>query len=297
MKSTSLAEPIDAEKLEEILAEIARQILEHGIGAVSQFGQWGCSSVCVEICPDRVDEVITAGACRLGVNQPDPTRLGSIASYIDHTLLKPEATSAEVDKLCDEARRFHFASVCVNGTWVRRCSEILAGSGVATCCVVGFPLGAMAPECKSYEARRAIEDGACEIDMVLNIGALKSGDHEFVRRDIAGVADVCHKLGAKLKVILETALLTDAEKTKACELCKLAGADFVKTSTGFSKGGATAADIALMRRAVGPTMGVKASGGIRDQKDAKTMIAAGATRLGASASVAIVQGERGATAY
>ena len=297
MKRTMLEEPIDAEKLEQILAEIARQILDHGIGSVGSFGQWGCSSVCVEVCPERVDEVIGAGACRIGVNQPDPSRLGSMASYIDHTLLKPEATAAEIDKLCDEARKSHFASVCINGTWVRRCAEILSGSGVAVCCVVGFPLGAMASEVKAYEARRAIEDGACEIDMVINVGALKSGDHDFVRRDIALVAEVCHKLGARLKVILETALLTDPEKVKACELAQLAGADFVKTSTGFSKGGATAADVALMRKTVGPTMGVKAAGGIRDEKDAKAMIQAGATRLGASASVAIVQGGRGGAAY
>jgi deoxyribose-phosphate aldolase len=292
-----LTEPIDAAKLEEILAEIARQILEHGIGAIGGFGQWGCSSLSVEICPESVDEMVCAGACRVGVNLPDPARLGGIASYIDHTLLKPDATSAEIDKLCDEARKNAFATVCVNGTWVRRCTEILHGSGVAVCCVVGFPLGASAPEVKAFEARRAIGDGACEIDMVLNVGALKSGDHEFVRRDIALVAATCHELGARLKVILETALLTDAEKVKACELAQLAGADFVKTSTGFSKGGATAADVALMRRTVGPTMGVKASGGIRDQKDAKAMIAAGATRLGASASVAIVQGGRSGGGY
>jgi deoxyribose-phosphate aldolase len=187
--------------------------------------------------------------------------------------------------------------VCVNGSWVRRCAEIVGGSGVAVCSVIGFPLGAMATEVKAYEARRAIEDGACEIDMVMNVGALKSGDAEFVRRDIAAVADTCHRLGARLKVILETALLTDREKEIACEQAKLAGADFVKTSTGFSKGGATAADVALMRRIVGPTMGVKASGGIRDAKDAQQMIAAGASRLGASASVAIATGGKGAGAY
>jgi deoxyribose-phosphate aldolase len=168
---------------------------------------------------------------------------------------------------------------------------------LAVCSVVGFPLGAMASEVKSYEARRAIEDGACEIDMVLNVGALKSGDSEFVRRDIAGVADVCHRLGARLKVILETALLEESEKIRACELAKLAGADFVKTSTGFSKGGATPEDVALMRRVVGPTMGVKAAGGVRDEKDANALLAAGATRLGASASVAIVQGGRAASSY
>jgi deoxyribose-phosphate aldolase len=292
-----LTEPIDAAKLEEILAEIARQILEHGMGSLGSFAQWGCSSVSVEICPEHVDGMVSAGACRVGVNLPDSARLGGIASYIDHTLLKPDATSAEIDKLCDEARKNKFATVCVNGTWARRCTEILHGSGVAVCCVVGFPLGASTPEVKAFEARRAIEDGACEIDMVINIGALKSKDHDFVRRDIQGVAEVCHQLGARLKVILETALLTDAEKVKGSELAQLAGADFVKTSTGFSKGGATAADVALMRKTVGPTMGVKASGGIRDQQDAKTMIAAGATRLGASASVAIVQGGRSGGGY
>ncbi|MFM7282787.1 MAG: deoxyribose-phosphate aldolase, partial [Planctomycetia bacterium] len=178
-----------------------------------------------------------------------------------------------------------------------RCAEILHGSPVAVCAVVGFPLGAMASEVKAYEARRAIEDGACEIDMVINVGALKSGDHDFVRRDIAAVSQTCHNLGAKLKVILETALLSDAEKVRACELSKEAGADFVKTSTGFSKGGATAADVALMRRTVGPTLGVKASGGVRDAKDANAMLEAGATRLGASASVAIVTGGQGKGSY
>ena len=290
-------EPVDAHELEAILAEIAHQILDHGMGAIGTFGQWGCTSVCVELCPDRVGEMLHAGACRLGVAAPDAAALGSLGGYIDHTLLRPDATAAEIDKLCDEARKHRLASVCVNGSWVKRCAEILAGSGVAVCAVIGFPLGAMAPEVKVYEARRAIEDGACEIDMVMNIGAHKSKDDAFVRRDIAGVAEVCHKLGAKLKVILETALLDDAEKVRACEIAKLAGADFVKTSTGFSKGGATIADVALMRRTVGPTLGVKASGGVRDEKDARAMIAAGATRLGASASVAIVQGGRGGASY
>lgn len=291
------AEPIDAERLEEVLAEIARQILEHGIGAVGGFGQWGCGTVSVELCPDRMGAVLHAGACRLAVSSPNAGAIGTVASAIDHTLLKPDATSAEVDRLCHEALQHRFASVCVNGTWTRRCAEILAGSGVAVCTVVGFPLGAMAPEVKAYEARRAIEDGACEIDMVMNVGALKSGDHEFVRRDIAGLAQTCHRLGAKLKVILETSLLTDAEKVRACELAREAGADFVKTSTGFSKGGATVHDVALMRRTVGPTMGVKASGGVRDAKDAAAMLHAGATRLGASASVAIVSGGQGASSY
>lgn len=296
--STNLRDSaVDAEKLEAILSEIARQILDQGLDAVGGYQQWGCASVCVELCPERVGEVIQAGACRIGVSAPELSSVGGLEKYIDHTLLRPDASAAEIDKICDEALRHRFASVCVNGTWVKRCAEILCGSGVAVCSVIGFPLGAMAPEVKLYEARRAIEDGACEIDMVMNVGALKSGDAEFVRRDIAGVADVCHRLGAKLKVILETALLTDTEKIRGCELAKLAGADFVKTSTGFSKGGATPADVELMRRTVGPTMGVKASGGVRDEKDAREMIAAGATRLGASASVAIVQGARGGGGY
>jgi len=285
---------IDAATLERILEEIGRQILEHGPASISG---WGCSSVCIEVCPEHVEEVVQAGACRVGVRPGDSARLGGLAGAIDHTLLKPEATAAEVDRLCDEARTHRFASVCVNGTWVRRCAEIVIGSGVAVCCVVGFPLGASATEVKVYEARRAIEDGACEIDMVMNVGALKSGDREFVRRDIAAVAETCHRMGAKLKVILETALLSDPEKIAACEAAKSAGADFVKTSTGFSKGGATVQDVALMRSVVGPSLGVKASGGIRDQKDAAAMIAAGATRLGASASVAIVSGAQGTSAY
>jgi deoxyribose-phosphate aldolase len=284
-------EPIDAAKLEEILAEVARQILEHG------WGNWGCGSVSVELCPERANEMIEAGACRLGACQTGASLPGGVASAIDHTLLKPEASSADIDKLCAEALQHRFASVCVNGAWVRRCAEILRGSSVAVCAVVGFPLGAMASEVKAYEARRAIEDGACEIDMVLSVGALKSGDHDFVRRDIAAVAQTCHRLGAKLKLILETALLSDAEKVRACELAKEAGADFVKTSTGFSKGGATVADVALMRKAVGPTLGVKASGGVRDANDAKALLQAGATRLGASASVAIVTGGKSSGSY
>jgi len=180
---------------------------------------------------------------------------------------------------------------------VRRCAEVLRDSGVLVCSVIGFPLGAATPEVKAYEARRAVEDGACEIDMVLNVGALKSAQDDLVRRDIAGVARTCHRLGARLKVILETCLLTDAEKVRACELAKAAGADFVKTSTGFSKGGATVADVELMRRTVGPAMGVKASGGVRDAEGLRAMVAAGATRIGASASVQIVRGESGSGSY
>jgi deoxyribose-phosphate aldolase len=285
---------VNAADLERVLGEIAHQILDHG---VESLGQWGCTSVTVELCPDRAQSVIAAGACRIGVCTTEPASLANLAGYIDHTLLKPEATAAQVDAICDEALSHRFASVCINGTWTKRVAEILEGSGVKTCTVVGFPLGAVAPEVKSYEARRAIEDGACEIDMVMNVGALKSGDDEFVRRDIAGIAEVCHKHGAALKVILETCLLDRDEIVRACTLAKLAGADFVKTSTGFNSGGATAEDIALMRQTVGAVMGVKASGGVRDAEGAKDMIEAGATRLGASASVAIVSGGKGSGSY
>lgn len=292
MKNTPMREPIDVETLERILSEVAHQILEHGIGSMGEFGQWSRTSISVELRPDRVHEVLQAGACRVGVAGSGLTPVGDLARYIDHTLLRPDATATEIDRLCDEALRHGFATVCVNGVWVKRCAEILAGSGVHVCSVVGFPLGAAVSEVKAYEARRAIEDGACEIDMVMNIGALKSGDGDLVLRDIVAVLEVCHKLGARLKVILETALLDESEKVRACELARLAGADFVKTSTGFSRAGATPADVALMRRVVGPTMGVKAAGGVRDEKEARAMLEAGATRLGASASVALVHGVR-----
>jgi deoxyribose-phosphate aldolase len=285
---------MNAVELERVLGEIAHQILDHGIDSL---GQWGCTSVTVELCPDRARGAIDAGACRIGVCTSEPASLSNLAGYIDHTILKPETTAADVDGVCAEALDHRFASVCINGTWTKRVAEILEGSSVKTCTVVGFPLGAAAPEVKAYEARRAIEDGACEIDMVMNVGALKSGDDEFVRRDIAGVAEICHKYGAALKVILETCLLDRDEIVRACTLAKLAGADFVKTSTGFNSGGATADDIALMRQTVGGVMGVKASGGVRDAEGAKELIEAGATRLGASASVAIVSGGKGSGAY
>ncbi|MEW6208002.1 MAG: deoxyribose-phosphate aldolase [Acidobacteriota bacterium] len=212
-----------------------------------------------------------------------------MALYIDHTLLKPDATRDEILKLCEEGARYGFASVCINPVWVREAACALRGSGVKVCTVIGFPLGANAPDTKAYEARRALFDGASELDMVINIGALKSGDYALVRRDIAGVVEVAREAGSMVKVIIETALLTDEEKIKACEIARDAGADFVKTSTGFSKGGATAADIALMRKTVGSLMGVKASGGVKDLKQAQEMIRAGATRIGASVGVKIVQ--------
>ena len=280
---------LDPARLEDILVQIGRRLVADGEAALEP---WGCTTLTVEVCPEDVDSIVRAGACRVGVGGcPNPTRLGRLATYLDHTLLKPDATLAEIDTLCGEALEYGFASVCVNGSWVRRCAEILAGSQVLVCTVVGFPLGAMAPEVKAYEARRAIEDGACEVDMVLAVGALRSGDDAYVRRDIAGVVEVSHRLGARVKVILETCLLTDAEIARACELAKAAGADFVKTSTGFRKGGATVDHVALMRRVVGPVVGVKASGGVRDSEGAQAMIEAGATRIGASASIAIVRGD------
>jgi len=208
-------------------------------------------------------------------------------------LLKPEATRDQIVQLCREAREYGFASVCVNPSYVKLAAELLRGSSVKVCSVVGFPLGATLPEVKAYEARRAIEEGAAEIDMVINIGALKSGDLELVKRDIASVVDVCHAKGALCKVIIEAALLTDEEKVLACQLARAAGADYVKTSTGFGPGGATVQDVALMRRTVGPEMGVKAAGGIRSYEAAKSMVEAGATRIGASAGVKIVQEARG----
>ncbi|MGH9142629.1 MAG: deoxyribose-phosphate aldolase [Vicinamibacterales bacterium] len=216
-----------------------------------------------------------------------------IASMIDHTLLKSDATRGDIEGLCREAAQFRFATVCVNPAWVALAAKLLAGSGVGVCSVVGFPLGATTPDVKGYEARRAIFDGAREIDMVINVGALKSGDLRVVERDIEAVTRVCRECGVLSKVIIEAALLTDDEKVTACTLAKAAAADYVKTSTGFGPGGATAADVALMRRVVGGEMGVKAAGGVRDLDGVKAMIAAGATRVGASAGVKIVQQARG----
>jgi deoxyribose-phosphate aldolase len=209
---------------------------------------------------------------------------------IDHTLLKPDATQQEIAQLCYEARKYGFASVCVNPTWVSLCAELLKGSEVKVCTVIGFPLGATASETKAFETETAIKQGATEIDMVINIGALKARDIETVAKDIRGVVKAAHAHGALVKVIIETVLLTDEEKTIASLTSKEAGADFVKTSTGFAGGGATVHDVELMRKAVGPQMGVKASGGVRTFEDAESMIKAGATRIGASAGVKIIQG-------
>ena len=212
-----------------------------------------------------------------------------MAQYIDHTLLKPEANRTALDQLCEEAILHGFKAVCVNSGWVAYVAEKLKETNIAVCSVIGFPLGAMCFAAKAFEARQAVKDGAQELDMVLNIGALKSGDFKAVEQDIQAVRREANN-PVVLKVIIETCLLTDDEKVKACEIAQVAGADFVKTSTGFSTGGATAEDVILMRKAVGPRMGVKASGGIKDFETAAAMIAAGATRIGAGAGVAIVSG-------
>jgi deoxyribose-phosphate aldolase len=251
-----------------------------------------CHSVVTDCCPDRLRLVVDAGASRLGVHAAGGAPAG-VATMIDHTLLKPDATRTEIEKLCREAAEFHFATVCVNPFWVATCARLLRGSGVGVCTVVGFPLGATTADVKQYETRRVIYDGATEVDMVINIGALKSGDLHTVERDIEAVIDPCRQCGVTSKVIIEAALLTDEEKITASTLSKAAGADFVKTSTGFASGGATAADVALMRRVVGAEMGVKAAGGVRDLAGLKAMVAAGATRVGASAGVKIVQESKG----
>ena len=243
--------------------------------------------------PQKLREVVANGADRVAYHGDAEDVPVDLAKYIDHTLLKPDTTSDEIDVLCDEALEYGFASVCINPTWVKRAAERLRGSDVKVCTVIGFPLGANAPEIKAMEARRALRDGAREVDMVINVGALKSGMHDVVRKDIEKVVDAAHESGAVCKVILETALLTDEEKVIASALSKQAKADFVKTSTGFGGGGATVYDVALMRETVGPDMGVKASGGVRTLEDAEDMIAAGATRIGASAGVQIVGGSEG----
>lgn len=258
--------------------------------------------------PDRhLDSLVNAGASRFGVRADKPEDAGfsacdlapSLARMIDHTALKPQTKESDIRDLCEEARRYCFASVCVSPCYVPLAAELLRGTPVATCTVIGFPHGMTQSSTKAAETERAIRDGATEIDMVINVGMMRSGRHDYVESDIRGVVSSARSFssGIIVKVILETALLDDREKVIACVLAQNAGADFVKTSTGFASGGATESDIALMRRAVGPKMGVKASGGVRSKEDAERMIAQGATRIGASASVAIVKGEQGSGSY
>jgi deoxyribose-phosphate aldolase len=249
-----------------------------------------CAGACASHCPDKVRSLVDEGAARIAYHGRGGDIPSDIASYIDHTMLGPSTTGPQVDRLCEEARRYGFAAVCVNPMWVRRCRDNLRGSKVRIASVVGFPLGANATETKVMEARRALRDGAREIDMVINVGLLKEGDFAAVQQDIARVADACREVGAVCKVIIEAALLSDEEKVIACQLAQAAKADYVKTSTGFGPGGATVYDVALMRETVGPSMGVKASGGIKTADDAEQMIGAGATRIGASAGVSIVGG-------
>ena len=280
--------PQDLQRLVEMITEEVVAAQRAATGA----GPCACHAVQSDCCPDRLRSVVDAGATRLGLHATGVGTSG-VSTMIDHTLLKADATREEIDKLCREAAEFHFATVCVNPAWVAHAATRLRGTGVGVCSVVGFPLGATTADVKQYETRRAIYDGATEIDMVINVGALKSGDLRTVERDIEAVIEPCRQCGVISKVIIEAALLNDEEKIAACTLSKAAGADFVKTSTGFGPGGATAADVALMRRVVGDEMGVKAAGGVRDLDGLKAMVAAGASRVGASAGVKIVQESRG----
>ncbi len=290
--------PTNAKTIEHLVELVTRQVLlalaeeEHrpaqpGDDCVEECG----AGYCVRHCGDKVELIVQAGAERLATGLGATPVRPDLARMIDHTLLKPEATADQIAQLCYEARKHGFAAVCVNPTHVALAAQLLKGSSVAVCTVVGFPLGATPPEVKAYEAQLALDRGATEIDMVINIGALKSKDYEQIARDIRAVVRVCHahQPPALVKVIIEAALLTDEEKVAACLLAKACGADYVKTSTGFASGGATVADVALMRRAVGPNVGVKAAGGVRTRDEAQAMVEAGATRIGASAGVKIVQ--------
>ena len=291
-------------ELDSLVAQIGEEILArlNGPIAVPKKGEGlnlpdqvcpGCVQRCPQTCARNTKEIIAAGADRVSASDHLTKIDPSIAALIDHTILKPDATRADIVKVCREARQYGFASVCVNPYWVPVVRAELDGSPVKVCSVVGFPLGATSTEAKVCETAAALRAGAQEIDMVINVGALRSGDHEAVKLDIQQVVRVAHEAGAIVKVILETALLDDNQKAVACTLVKLAGADFVKTSTGFGPSGATAQDVALMRSVVGSEMGVKASGGIRTLADLKSMTAAGATRIGASASVKIVEATAG----
>ena len=283
--------------IEAIAAEVYLRLTHPSVGgaAGAELNELQCPSCrgdCAFTCQHRTERIVSAGACRVSMTPPVPAGLASalgLAALIDHTLLRPEATQADILRLCDEARQHGFASVCVNPYWVPRVAERMRGTRVRVATVVGFPLGATLPAVKRQEAARAIHVGAQEIDMVVNVGALRSGDLESVRLDIAGVVEVSHAGGAPVKVILETALLDDEQKVAGCLLAQAAGADFVKTSTGFGPGGATVYDVELMRFVVGQSLGVKAAGGIRTLEDIERMVSAGATRIGASASVKILE--------
>jgi deoxyribose-phosphate aldolase len=281
---------VQSTELARLVQIVVEEILSAGVGTFPAT-RCDCHSVLFECCPDRLRGVLDAGASRLGLYASGAPP-GDVASLIDHTLLRPDATRAAVEQLCREALQYRFATVCVNPTWVLHSSRLLKGSSVGVCSVVGFPLGATTPDVKHYETRRAIFDGATEIDMVINVGALKSGDLRMVEQDIEAVVTPCRDCHVLSKVIIEAALLTDDEKVAAATIVKAAGADYVKTSTGFGPGGATAADVALLRRVVGEEIGVKAAGGVRDLAAVNAMVQAGASRVGASAGVKIVQESR-----
>ena len=257
-----------------------------------------CSdNLCVVHNKEGVSNIVRSGADRIsaGVGLADGSFDSTIARMIDHTLLRPDATLQEIEKLCAEAKQYSFASVCINPSYVKTCARLLRDTSVKVCTVIGFPLGATSTESKAFEADQALRDGAREIDMVINVGMLKSGNYDYVEQDVASVVRTSKRYSALTKVIIETGLLSDEEKVKSCMLAKWADADFVKTSTGFAKGGATVGDIALMRKVVGKELGVKASGGVRSQEQARALIASGADRIGASASVKIVTGEKEST--
>ncbi len=280
---------------EELIEAVTREVLSALSRSADPDAE--CEGACAAHSPDKVRDIVANGADRVSYQGNGSDVPLDLAKFIDHTLLKPDATADDIDLLCTEAKDYGFAAVCVNPAWVKRAAVNLKGTGVRVASVVGFPFGATTSDVKAMETRRVLRDGAREIDMVINIGALKSGEYDHVRDDIAKVADACHEVGALAKVIIETSLLDDEEKVMASHLAKEAKADFVKTSTGFAGGGATVHDVLLMRETVGPKMGVKASGGVRNREDAEEMIAAGATRIGASAGISIVTGGTSSEQY
>ncbi len=281
---------MNRQDLDRLTEEITVSVLGQLSGATLAEGPCACHHLAAGRCPDTIRPLVERGAERLGL-RAEASHAG-LSSLIDHTLLKPDATEEQIRKLAAEAAEFRFATVCVQPTWVRLSRQLLDGTGVGVSTVAGFPLGANTPDVKAYETRRAVFDGASEVDMVINIGALKSKDYRTVEDDIRGVVRCASEAGSVTKVIIETALLSDDEKVKACTLAAAAGAEFVKTSTGFGPGGATVEDVQLMREVVGSKLGVKAAGGVRDAATVASMVKAGATRIGASAGVRIVQEAR-----
>lgn len=283
--------PTTDTQVQEITQAILTALTKYAVPLCGVAEEHGCTDcqICAQKCPELVRQVVDAGAARISARSGVTAVPQDLAKFIDHTLLKPEATPAEIEKLCHEAKEYHFAAVCVNPPFVKQCAQLLRGTDVDVAVVVGFPLGAHTTETKVFETQQAVADGAQEVDMVINIGALKAKQDDLVRQDIRAVCQAAHAGNAIVKVIIEAALLTDDEKVRACILSKEAGADFVKTSTGFGPGGATAHDVALMARAVGGELGVKAAGGIRTYEQTQALIAAGATRIGASAGVKILR--------